>query len=250
MIVIREPSFSPLQLRSGPLVAPELWLLNTASLDIAQFPSLIELLSPGEQAQAESLLRNREKFLFSRALLRLSLSIYTNTPAPSLKFDSYPQGKPFLQDCDSTFFNISHSGDWVALAIGPDKHIGVDIEVARARKYLAIAKSYFHADEYAQLLKCQNDNEQKTLFFQLWTLKEAFFKALGSGISTGLHKINIDLKKQPAHAAIATDLPALDWQFFHTQLNQHTFLSVANPQTQALEPRIFDALPLLTASRI
>jgi len=90
------------------------------------------------------------------------------------------QGKPYVPS--GACFNLSHSGDIAALGIS-DSPIGIDIEQWRAADYLRLGKRIFHPHE----LECfKNTGGDEAAFFQLWTAKESYLKALGCGLTAGL----------------------------------------------------------------
>ncbi|MCL1904342.1 MAG: 4'-phosphopantetheinyl transferase superfamily protein [Oscillospiraceae bacterium] len=92
-------------------------------------------------------------------------------------------GKPYLRSNggrskqDKVYFNISHSGDYVILAIA-DREIGVDIEQI-APYSNAIAHRCFTPAEQ-EWLKQKGDDKS---FFRLWTAKESVMKATGLGFA-------------------------------------------------------------------
>lgn len=86
-----------------------------------------------------------------------------------------PYGKPFLSD-SSVHFNLSHSGDYIVLAVG-ENEVGIDIE--KSVPYSDdVAKKCFVPEEY-RLLKEQKDIDS---FYMLWTAKESVMKACGKGL--------------------------------------------------------------------
>ena len=106
--------------------------------------------------------------------------------AKNTLFSFTPSGKPYLQDYPDFHFNISHSGEFTALALS-DSQVGVDIEKLRDIN-LKIADRYFTDDEKAYV----KDNKS---FFYIWTRKEAYLKMTGEGLK-GLRTCNIlDNKK-------------------------------------------------------
>lgn len=95
------------------------------------------------------------------------------------------QGKPFLSD-GSPFFNVSHSGNYVVLAIA-DCEIGVDIE--RIRKYHeATAKRVFTEKQFLMLQGLENE-EQNEAFSKMWTECEAILKLQGTGFTIDWNQI-------------------------------------------------------------
>ena len=89
-------------------------------------------------------------------------------------------GKPYLPDHPDFHFSISHSEEAVMLAAA-DREVGCDIERIRLKKTeFAIARRFF-APEETEMLEQAPEEEQETLFFRFWTLKESFMKATGEG---------------------------------------------------------------------
>lgn len=79
-------------------------------------------------------------------------------------------------------FNISHSGEYVVLAVS-DKRIGIDIERIKPID-LELSKDVFHDREIAYLQQGRQKKQER--FFEIWTLKEAFVKMIGEGLSYSL----------------------------------------------------------------
>jgi 4'-phosphopantetheinyl transferase len=79
-------------------------------------------------------------------------------------------------------FNLSHSGEWIVAAFSFLSEIGIDIECRkRTPRMESIVRHFFHPDEIETWCST-SDTEQKTLFFQYWTMKEALLKATGDGL--------------------------------------------------------------------
>lgn len=109
-----------------------------------------------------------------------------------LKYNKW--GKPELTNSE-TYFNISHSGEWVVVGIAANP-IGVDIQKVDEID-LSIAKSCFSKSENKYIFSL-HPYERKDAFFKLWTLKEAFIKAKGIGLYMPLNSFTIEiLNNQP-----------------------------------------------------
>jgi len=102
-------------------------------------------------------------------------------------------GKPFLPGADNFHFNISHSGEWVVCATD-EKPVGIDIERVSPID-VDIAKNYFSAGEYADLL-AKKASEQSACFYDLWTLKESYIKQNGKGLSIALDSFSIRIDEE------------------------------------------------------
>lgn len=135
-----------------------------------------------------------KEFLVGRALLRTALSDRLNCDPRQLQFTKNADGKPELVSPPSTWqFNLTHSHDWVALALCAGASIGVDIESYKRRNNLArIAERFFSESENAQLRQ-SGESEWLDYFFAVWTLKEAHAKALGCGLPKILNCSSIDV---------------------------------------------------------
>lgn len=100
-------------------------------------------------------------------------------------------GKPYIKAYPEFKYNISHSGEYVAIAYGREE-VGIDIECIR-EKDLKIAKRCFHEDEYAYII--QSEFEQNERFFEIWTMKEAYLKYTGQGINIPLDSFVVEPDK-------------------------------------------------------
>lgn len=113
---------------------------------------------------------DRDRFLAARILCIQELTkskLFSDSP---IEFEIGPKGKPFLNACPD--FNWSHSGDRIALLVGPDA--GVDIELVRQVEITEFTRVFS-----TQQLNWMNRDLNR--FFTLWTLKESVMKACGRG---------------------------------------------------------------------
>lgn len=206
----------------------DIWLTDLRTSSEAQ----IHLLAREELAHAQKIsrLQTRQRYLLVRAEVRRCLAIYTGLAPQDLVFDRTAAGKPLLGNAPHPLsFNLSHSGHYLALAVTAGDAIGVDLEqVNRRRNWQAIAERYFHPEEVAQLMALP-EAERYLGFYRCWTLKEAFFKALGSGIATGLDKAVFSLDNTTVACRFASSLNEQrpDWQFRLWQWNQDYQLALA-----------------------
>jgi len=170
------------------------WLAHVPSAR-AHLNELAALLSSDERERAARFRfePHRERSQIARGLLRSLLARYTQSEAETLCFAYNQYGKPELRSCD-VFFNTSHSGDYVALGFTRAGAVGVDIEQIRGEmsRHEAIARRYFAPGEQRQLAS-RPESERATAFFHLWTCKEAFVKARGDGLFSGLDQFETAL---------------------------------------------------------
>ncbi|MBR2145842.1 MAG: 4'-phosphopantetheinyl transferase superfamily protein [Muribaculaceae bacterium] len=98
-----------------------------------------------------------------------------------MQYSEGEHGKPFFVNHPELHFNLSHSGNLVACAIG-NKPVGIDIQnIVKLRR--SLVNYTMSAAEIAQLDAMTSVDDQELFFTQLWTLKESYVKATGTGLS-------------------------------------------------------------------
>lgn len=101
-------------------------------------------------------------------------------------------GKPDFRDDCGFHFNVSHSEDYVMLAIA-DRPVGVDIQFIKPL-VKDIAGRFFHSEEIDFLNNISKDiysAQYKEAFYRLWCLKESFVKCSGEGLGQGLSSFSV-----------------------------------------------------------
>jgi 4'-phosphopantetheinyl transferase len=137
---------------------------------------------------------DKDRFTAARAALRTILAAYLSLAPRELVFSYSPKGKPELSPRfrDSHVqFNLSHSGGRALLAVARDARVGADIELIDThRATAAIAERFFSPVEFATL-QAVSENQKNQAFFQCWTRKEAYLKALGTGLTLPLDSFDV-----------------------------------------------------------
>jgi 4'-phosphopantetheinyl transferase len=153
--------------------------------EIALAPAL-ELLNRAELERVERITCEdyRLHVVKARALLRRMLARFTGRSPESFEFDEGGGTQPRLRANPwGLHFSVSHSADWVAVAIAPEP-IGIDIElVAPDCGWQDIAETCFHLSERRHL-RDMSGPPAREAFFEIWTRKEAYLKAIGSALDT------------------------------------------------------------------
>lgn len=225
----------------------DVWLLDLSRFADNTHTEFSALVSPDELVRASQFKHSSIHFLATRALLRTVLAHYTGLHAQALLFARGEHGKPFLQNAE-IHFNLSHCNDLAVLAVSTHSEVGVDIESMGERDYLKIAKRYFHPNELHVLQKCELA-ERELLFYKLWTLKEAFFKATGGGIASGLDKVFFQFENSAIKANFnpVLDMQENNWQFHQEFIATNTLVALALQSTQAIQHQWLDGNSLLSS---
>lgn len=170
----------------------DIWRIEL-NLEAGCLPALQALLSSEEADQARRFHfeRDRRRYLVSHAALRCILGGYLDLSPQSIAFRFSRHGKPSLREHGGLYFNLAHSHELALVAVTGLGEVGVDIEHVRPLEDMdSIARHSFSEHEYNQL-QALPAGERLQGFFQCWSRKEAFIKALGEGLSYPLQQFSV-----------------------------------------------------------
>jgi 4'-phosphopantetheinyl transferase len=154
-----------------------------------------DLLAPDEAARAARYRfeRDRRSFTVCRGVLRVLLGRYLATEPKIIEFSYGSKGKPELVN-SGICFNVAHSGGMGLIAFARECEIGADVEAMRPMDDLhSIARQFFCAEESEELMSLPLEQRQQA-FFNCWTRKEAFLKAIGEGLNVPLNQFRVTLR--------------------------------------------------------
>lgn len=165
------------------------------------------LLSPAELERADRFrfARHRRRHIVSWAAVRRLLGLYANRAPSRLSFSYGEKGKPTLDDDPELEFNLTHSRDVALVAVGRGGPIGVDVEhLAPLADADEIARRFFSRREVEIYLR-QPEELRLRAFYDCWTRKEAFVKALGEGLFLSLDRFDVSLAPSEPARILAID---------------------------------------------
>jgi 4'-phosphopantetheinyl transferase len=224
------------------------WLGQRDELDL-QLPWLITILDPGELNRAARYRRteDRERYVLGRSILRLLLAAYLGfSDAGALKIDARcagcgeDHGKPRCRSAaligiDSS---VSHAGALLAWGFSSRSSIGVDIEVVGPEADSAICAWALSSREQRSIESLPTPQRARA-FYQAWTRKEAFSKAVGQGLDLRFGDIEVLGSSGPV--ALSSTPPGYDrsdWSLVDLQVPAGYAAAVAaDQQLRAIEPR-------------
>lgn len=208
-----------------------IWTLPLRDADEADAARWRGRLSVEEQARSDCFVfaPDRLAYLAAHALARRVLAEHLGCPLEGLRFVAEANGKPRVwvgDDVAGVWFNLSHTRGMVAVAVSATVEPGVDVEALRRPMDLAVAESVLTLEEQRWLFGLPTD-EQPASFVRLWTLKEAYVKATGLGLSQALDAFWFapDVWRIQFSPAIADD--PLAWRFHQQVLDERFVLSAA-----------------------
>lgn len=185
-------------------------MLAVAGLvDGAAISRLDRVLSPGERARLPGFRRDADRlgYLAAHGLVRYALSAHAPAVAPEAwTFRTGPRGRPEV-DAPAEHrvlrFNLTHTRGTVACVVTDGVPCGIDAEpVDGAADVDRLAGGVLTPAERSRLdrLDRLDDAARRAEFFRYWTLKEAYVKARGDGITLPLDQCEFDLSREPIRA--------------------------------------------------
>lgn len=193
-----------------------LWLVNLdqGPAEVSQARSL---LSAPERAHADRFAfeADRRRFAVGRAALRTLLGFVLDVWPETVQIAAGPRGKPALAwPAADLHFNLSNSGDLALIGLTRCAPLGVDIELRRALgEVRSLARSVFSPEEQRALEPLEGEAWQAA-FYQLWTRKEAYLKAIGEGLYAPLQDFTVTAHHPARFVHLPGDEPSR-WTLLH-----------------------------------
>lgn len=196
------------------------------------YHKLLTCVSPDKRERISRFKRQEDalRTLFADLLIRSVLLDRYGVPNRRITFAYNPYGKPFLSFDPQCAFNVSHSGSWVVAVVGYGPLVGIDVEKIRPVTW-EVARRYFAPEEYADLA-AKEGLERLHYFYDLWTLKESFVKALGRGLSVPLDSFVIRQDELTGRFSVRQNHVAQPFFFRQYELEPDYRLSVCATSEQ------------------
>jgi 4'-phosphopantetheinyl transferase len=190
------PPRSPVSLQLGP------GEIHVWSIRLDPAPAAVErlerLLAPDERERAGRFRfeKHRRQYSVGRGALRTLLSAYVGGRPEAIRFRYGHRGKPFLEpplDAGGLQFNLSNSDELalVGFVLGPE--IGVDVEYLKPMPDCEQISERFFSESERQVLRGIPGARKEEAFFNCWTRKEAYLKAVGEGLAAPLDSFDVTL---------------------------------------------------------
>jgi 4'-phosphopantetheinyl transferase len=204
-----------------PLDRVVIWVTRTADPLVSQrLSGYYRYLSDDEVARAARFFQPADamRFVVARALARTLLSRYAPVAPRDWPLVIDEHGRPELDHRPAGAldlrFNVSHTDGVVACGVTVGREIGVDVECTDRRLLHDVPERFFSPREVADL-RARPEADQPVVFFDYWTLKEAYIKARGLGLALPLRLFSFVLQPPTPTILFAPELhddPAT-WQF-------------------------------------
>jgi 4'-phosphopantetheinyl transferase len=193
-------------------------------------------LSAAEQAQWRRFIFEVDRRLYwiSHVLVRSVIASYLRCDPGEIEFAANRFGRPEVVGPAAwprLRFNLSHTRGLACCAVSWSRDVGVDVEDATRREVgPEVADHFFSPAEVAEL-RVRPREEQQRQFFRYWTLKEAYIKARGMGLSLPLDRFSFSLAPDSWSATIAFAQELADdencWQFWQEMVESRYLIAAA-----------------------
>lgn len=181
--------------------------------------------------------KDRNCFTIARAKLREILGEFTETSPSKINFKYNEFNKPFIDSYIK--FNISHSKDLIIFAFSSNNDIGIDIEFMKDNiKYKEIINRFFSENEIKEFLNVP-EGLQKEAFFNGWSRKESYIKAVGKGLNIPLDSFDVTLDPKNEVKIINIDGKKNNiWKLYDLNINK-LYKSAFTTNKEILDFNIF-----------
>ena len=190
------------------------WQISTLQ-HLGYLDKYYSLLSELEKNNADNFKFNKDqvRYIVAHAMLRLILIKYLGYTHCDFELNYSKFGKPCINSLfnkNGVEFNLSYSHDMVIIAITRGKTVGIDIEkINYDIDENEIINAYFSEKEICRLNAVDN-LQRKDLFFRYWTIKEAFIKAKGEGLSYGLNNFTVQVSEMGGYELLEDHFSSSD----------------------------------------
>jgi 4'-phosphopantetheinyl transferase len=157
----------------------------------------------------------RLRWTIARGALRTILASYLGVAPRDVRIVARPctacggpHGKPALADpADALRFNLAHTRDLLVVAVARGREVGVDAEPVTSERSVASTAHVWLAPAEAATVDGVPPSAREQTLLRLWTLKEAYLKAVGTGLNTDLRTVVVSLTGNAARLEAAPEEP-------------------------------------------
>jgi 4'-phosphopantetheinyl transferase len=240
------PAASGLALPAGEI---HVWKVDLNPPD-HRVEQLGRLLAPDEWERANRFRfdRHRRQYVVGRGALRTLLGAYAGLPPQGVRFSYGPRGKPFLDAGQAAAagngdlqFNLSNSDEMALVGFVRGLEIGVDLEFMKPMSDLEQISERFFSVPEREVLRNLPSEQKPEGFFNCWTRKEAYLKAVGEGLAVPLDSFDVTLAPgEPARMlAVEGDAErATRWFYHHLRPAQDYIGAIALEDPEGREWRV------------
>ena len=206
-VSVRQLSSDGSNEKTGEEADIDIWVIPDASMEPLLEAETVLSAQERRHANRYKSEKERTRYIAVRTLLRLALShrMRNAVAGGDWRFSMNAYGKPELcPEQANCSFSISHADGFSVVAIAPNTTVGVDAEKIDRERIKHLPLECLSSNEQDRLNARPQDDRHYD-FFRLWTLKEAYTKALGEGLSRDFGELEFNLDTVPDAPAPGPD---------------------------------------------
>jgi 4'-phosphopantetheinyl transferase len=164
----------------------KIYICNTADVTQSELDTWFDAMGEERKNEVSRIINAKKKIskIVSDHLCRKAISESCGITDKEIVFTKNKHGKPFAENLP-VFFSVSHSADMVICAVS-DKEIGIDIEKIKPVNPKMSEK--FATEKEIEYIRSTENG-----FFEIWTLKEAYFKCIGTGLGADIKNVSFEI---------------------------------------------------------
>ncbi|KAF3950079.1 hypothetical protein CMV_024122 [Castanea mollissima] len=219
------------------------WVVDVSKWDPSphDFCSVLSLLPQHQRSFVTRFVRmeDRKRALVSQLLQYALVHEVLGIPFDEITINRTLEGKPYLGNDNAGLefpnfnFNVSHHGDYVAIASEPLCLVGLDIvsydipPKETVLEFIQNFSSYFSSLEWDNIVNAGSCDGILAEFYRYWCLKEAYVKAIGSGLAYGLDKVEFLHTRWTNISVKINGEDTREWRFWLFELGKGHWASIA-----------------------
>ncbi len=164
----------------------KIYKYNVSDVTQSELDVWFDAMSKERQSEVLRFVNEKKRIskIVSDYICRKAVSEFCGIAQEEIVFIKNSFGKPYAENL-SVYFSVSHSADMVICAVS-DKQIGIDIEKIKNFNPKA-------ADKFATKKELEYIRSNEKGFFEIWTLKEAYFKCIGTGLGSDIKDVSFEI---------------------------------------------------------
>ncbi|MEE3469331.1 MAG: 4'-phosphopantetheinyl transferase superfamily protein [Butyrivibrio hungatei] len=169
----------------------QVYVINALNeLSDAEFECALSKIDPEQKDRIMRFhfIEDKKRALAGILLSKYAIAKVFGISLDEIRVEKNKYGKPHVVGKRGVHFNISHSGDYVVCAVAGSP-VGIDVQEISGQN-LDVADRFFSQEERDALAMCEGDAKRK-LFYEIWSLKEAYIKCIGMGLSKPLDEFGV-----------------------------------------------------------
>ncbi|MFC8827321.1 4'-phosphopantetheinyl transferase family protein [Streptomyces sp. NPDC057137] len=170
----------------------------------------------------------RHRFAVSRLVIKYVAAAALDTVPAELDLAYKIGGRPYVRGLDGFDISLTHSGDLVGVAVSRTGRIGIDTEPAARGVDVELMSGHICAPAELRALRRLPERAREGELLRLWTLKEAYSKALGRGLLLDFGGFGLDTDGTELLAPDGTPAARGAWGFSTHRVLDRYLLSVAH----------------------